>query len=89
MNQSSDDSSEHIRSGTSAGLRKAINREVKKVLHNHRGKGKGGLDEFLEKLVAQERRVAMLEEQSANNSGESGLKFIHDFKISQQSCLYM
>ena len=89
LNQSSDDSSEYIRSGTSAGLRKVINKEVKKILHKQKGKGGGGLSDFLEKLVAQERRVAMLERQSANNSGESGLKFILDFKIIQQSCLYM
>ena len=35
----SENSSEHIRDGTSAGLRKTINREVKKILHNHKGKG--------------------------------------------------
>ena len=73
MSQLSDDSSEPIRKGTSAALRKAIDREVRKALRKRRGKGDGDWDEFMEQLVTQERCVAKLELQSAQTSGESGL----------------
>ena len=62
-----------FRKGSSAALRKAINREVRKTLHKRRGKGDGDWDEFMEQLVTQERRLAKLELQSAQTSGESGL----------------
>ena len=65
----SDDPSAQINSGSSSGLRQAI----AKMIKEEREKGGEGLTELVEKLIAQERRVAKLEsQQSAQNAGESG-----------------
>ena len=65
-----DDSSAYFKNCSFAGLRKTINKQINKIFF---GKGGEGSNEFMKKLVAQERRVAMLErQQSAQKSGESG-----------------
>ena len=51
-----------------------------------KGRGGGGRDEFVKELITQERRVAMLDRQSVQNSGESSLIFRYlTLKILQQN----
>ena len=78
----SGDSFDPRRRGSSDKLNKAISRGVRKTLRKRKGKGEGVLDGVLEQILAQERRVALLENQGSQIAGESGLIYSFlDFKL--------
>ena len=47
--------------------------EVRRALLKHKGKGEGVMDGVIEQILAKERHVALLENQSREIAGESGL----------------
>ena len=69
----SDDSFYPRRRGSSVKLNEAISREVRRALRKHKGKGENFWMELLEQILAQVRRVALLDNQSSQIAGESGL----------------
>ena len=71
----SDDSFYPRRRGSSVKLNEAISREVRRALRKHKGKGENFWMELLEQILAQVRRVALLDNQSSQIAGESGLNY--------------
>ena len=69
----SDDSFHPRRRGSSVKLNEAISREVRRTLRKHKGKGDNFWMELLEQFLSQVRRVALLDNQSSQIAGESGL----------------
>ena len=69
----SDDSFYPSRRGSSVKLNEAISREVRRTLRKHKGKGDNFWMELLEQFLSQVRRVALLDNQSSQIAGESGL----------------
>ena len=70
------------RRGSSAKLNEANSREVRRTLRKLKGKGDISWMELLEQFLSQVRRVALLENQSSQIAGESGLIILLDFKTS-------
>ena len=54
-------------------ISKMVAREVRRALLKQKGEGKGVMEGVLEQFLAQERRVASLENQSRQIAGESSL----------------
>ena len=69
----SDDSFHPRQRGSSIMLNEAISREVRRTLRKHKGKGDNFWMELLEQILSQVRRVALLDNQSSQIAGESGL----------------
>ena len=69
------------RRGSSAKLNEANSREVRRTLRKLKGKGDISWMELLEQFLSQVRRVALLENQSSQIAGESGLIILLDFKL--------